>query len=61
MSNWRNDPITDKQKTCIQEINEFSEIPLPVFTGTTKGEAYDYINKYNSVAHESMWGIENGY
>ncbi len=61
MSNWRNDPITNKQEAYIQEMNEFSEFPLPAFTGTTKGEAYDYINKYSASAHESTWGIENGY
>ena len=41
---WRSDPITDNQKRLIEEMNEFSEFPLPEFIGTTKGEASDYIN-----------------
>ena len=48
---WRNDPITEKQKQYIAEMQEFSEFPLPPFTGTTKGEASDYINKYIKQAH----------
>ena len=53
--------ITDKQKQYIQEMYEFSEYPLPVFIGTTKEEAAEYIDKYSKFAHESTWGIENGY
>ena len=53
--------ITDKQKQYIQEMHEFSEYPLPTFVGTTKEEAAEYIDRYSKLAHESTWGIENGY
>lgn len=52
--NWRNDPITKKQKIYIEEMQEFSEFPLPAFAGKTKGEASDYINKYVKIAHERI-------
>ena len=58
---WRSDRATEKQLAYIAEMNEFSEFPLPKFTGTTKGEAADYINKWSKRAHESTWGIEHGY
>lgn len=61
MNEWRKDTITDKQRQYIREMQEFSELPLPPFTGTTKGEASDYISKYSKQAHESMWGVEHGY
>lgn len=43
---WRNDPVTDKQLQLINDMFEFSDYPLPLFEGKTKGEASDYINKY---------------
>ena len=61
MTNLRNDPVTQKQLYYIMEMNEFSEFPLPKFEGKTKGEAYDYINKYIKQAHTSTWDIEHGY
>lgn len=61
MGNWRNEEITENQKRYIEEMNEFSEYPLPVFDGTTKGEASDYIDKWSKLAHESSWAIEHGY
>lgn len=63
--NWRFDPITEKQKAYIFEMQEFSELPLPFFRGKTKGEAADYINRYIKIAHESVlehhedWGDIN--
>jgi len=51
---WRDEPITEKQKQLIMEMNEFSEFPLPAFSGTTKGEASDYINKNLKQAHERL-------
>lgn len=62
---WRFDPITEKQKAYILEMQEFSELPLPFFRGRTKGEAADYINRYIKIAHESVlehhedWGDIN--
>lgn len=53
--------ITDKQRKYIQEMQEFSSYPLPAFTGKTKKEAQEYINKWSKLAHESTWGIEHGY
>ena len=61
MKNWRDDAITEKQRAYILEMHEHSEYPLPKFTGTTKGEAADYINKWTKLAHESLWAIEHGY
>jgi hypothetical protein len=58
---WREKEITEKQKNYIMEMTEFSEYPLPPFKGKTRGEASNYINKYNKIAHESLWGILNGY
>lgn len=56
MSNWRNDPATEKQKKLIEEMWEFSEYPLPCFdlTCATKGECCDYIDKYIALAHERI-------
>ena len=44
--NWRNDKPTCKQLNLIKKLeDEFGE----KFTGTTKGEASDYINKWTKV------------
>ena len=61
MSDWRNQPITDKQKAYISDIQEFSLYNPPKFTGTTKGEASDYIEQYGKLAHEDIWAITHGY
>lgn len=61
MNDWRNDKITEKQKQCIDDMMEFSNYPIPKFTGTTKGEASDYINKYGKLAHEDVNGKMFGY
>ena len=61
MANWRNDPITDRQKTCIEAMMEFSAYNIPKFTGTTKGEASDYIDKYGKLAHEDVNSSTYGY
>ena len=63
---WRSDPATDKQKAYIAEMQEFSKIPLPPFTGKTKGEAADYIDRHIKTAHERIlehhedWGDIRG-
>ncbi len=59
--NWRDKEITEKQKRCIMAMIEFSQYPLPAFKGKTRGEASNYINKYNKIAHESIWSITHGY
>ena len=56
---WRRDPVTDRQLELIADLQEFSEIPIPEFTGTTKGEASDYIDKYIGVAHITYRNIEH--
>ena len=61
MTDWRLKEPTEKQLQHIQEMQEFSEFPLPPFKGHTRGEAADYINKYSKQAHEETWGIEHGY
>lgn len=54
MMNWRDDKATEKQLRYIAEMQEFSEYVLPDFTGTTKGEAADYIDKWNKLAHKTL-------
>lgn len=61
MKDWRNEKATEKQLAYISEMQEFSPYPLPAFTGSTKGEAADYIDKWRKLAHESTWAIEHGY
>ena len=59
--NWRDDPITDKQKQLIADMQEFSCYPLPRFEGKTKGEASDYIDKWGKLAHEDVNSHKFGY
>ena len=54
MSDWRNDPATKKQLAYIKEMQEFSDFPIPRFTGSTKGEASDYIDRWSKTAHEAF-------
>lgn len=58
---WKDEPYTEKQRCYIEDIYDYSEYQPPMFTGTTKGEAAEYIDKYGKLAHESLWAIENGY
>ena len=51
---WRDEKITEQQLNYIAMMEEFSEYPLPRFTGTTKGEASDYIKKWEKIAHETL-------
>ena len=52
--NWRKEPITEKQEKLIAEMCEMSEFPLEQFTGTTKGEASDWIDRNMKKAHETI-------
>lgn len=52
--NWRDKPATEKQIKLINEMNEFSEFELPKFTGTTRGEASDYIDRWLATSHETI-------
>ena len=61
MSDWRNQPITSKQKEYIADIIEFSAFCPPPFTGTTRGEASDYIDKYGKELHDDPNGHGFGY
>ena len=61
MRNWRDFEITEKQKQFIEELQEFSDYPLPEFKGTTKGEASDYIEKWGKLAHENVNSPMFGY
>ena len=51
---WRDEKATENQLRYISELQEFSEYVIPVFTGTTKGEASDYIDKWSKKAHETI-------
>jgi hypothetical protein len=55
---WRDEPMTEKQRQYIADMMEFSDFPLPKFTGTTQGEACAYIGEYTLKAHESFMDIE---
>lgn len=57
---WRDDPITDKQAKFIEVIQEYSYYNPPRFTGTTKGEAADYIGKYGKLACEDVGSTKFG-
>lgn len=60
---WRDDPITEKQQQLIDDMQEFSEYPLPLFSGNTKGEACDYIDKWIGKSHETVlvcWDTSQG-
>lgn len=59
--NWQNDTVTEKQINYIKEMNEFSDFPIPKFTGKTKGEASDYIDRYQKLAHERFDQNEDMY
>ena len=52
---WRDEPPTTKQLKYIADMCEMSEYPLPLFTGTTKGEASDYISRWVGIAHELIY------
>ena len=52
---WRDDPITPKQKEYIADLLEFSLLPLEEFTGTTRGEAADWIDRNADRAHDRSW------
>ena len=54
MDDWRSTPATEKQLAYIQEMKEFSDFPIPQFTGSTKGEASDYIDRWSKTAHEAF-------
>lgn len=48
---WRDDKATYKQLNMIKDLeDEFGE----QFTGTTKGEAADYIDKWLQVARQDI-------
>lgn len=55
---WQDEPMTEKQKNMIQEMNEqarANDAWIPPFTGKTKGEAYNYIHNYLRAIHYSLY------
>ena len=61
MDDWRSEKATEKQLKYIAEMREMSEMELPEFEGTTKGEAADYIDRHWKAAHEDWgWGASYG-
>ena len=55
---WRDEPITEKQKTFISQIEEDAGINgayVPSFNGNTKGEACDWIAKFNGKQYYSLY------
>ena len=55
---WRIEPATERQKRKIESMRETAgmngAIIPPPFTGTTKGEACDYIAHYISNIYRSV-------
>lgn len=51
---WRQGPASEAQLAYIRDLQEMSEYPLPLFTGKTRGEASDYIDKWHRLAHERV-------
>lgn len=49
LPNWRSLPITDKQHDFIIELSD--TYGAPDFTGSTRGEACDYIKEYIDLYH----------
>ena len=58
---WRDKPITNKQMELINDMMEFTAYPIPKFTGKTRGEGADYIDKYGKLAHEDVNSRMFGY
>ena len=59
--NWRDKEPTEKQLQFIADIQEFSPYSSPLFTGKTRGEASDYIDKYGKDAHDDPNSKTYGY
>ena len=61
MENWRELEPTEKQMNLIRDIDRF----LPnSFSGSTRGDASDYINKNKGaieLAYSSEWALTHGY
>ena len=57
-NDWRNDRPTQAQLDYIKHIWEESEWPLKPFTGKTKGEAADWINKNRYYVCHSILGYD---
>ena len=58
INDWRNDPVTEKQKQMIagmQETAGMNGAIIPEFTGKTKVEAIDYISKYINECYQSAY------
>lgn len=61
MATWRDLPITEKQREFIETMQEFVD---ERFTGTTRGEAADYINRNIDELQLAMtdgYCLEHGY
>lgn len=62
--NWRSDPITNKQKALIENMNEFCTERFDLSIPRTKAEARDYISrniKQFKLFTLSNWALTNGY
>lgn len=60
---WRDDPVTEKQADYIKEICKTLNLKNP--NCKTKGEARDFINKWNDTYIDDLpkdhWSIDHGY
>lgn len=54
MRDWKNEPASEKQMKMIETIQENSDI-APKFTGSTKGEAFEYIKKNIASCYHSTY------
>lgn len=58
---WTLEAMTEKQRKCIDDMQEYSQYPLPRFTGKTKGEAHAYIEKWGRLGFEDPNSKTFGY
>ena len=63
LKSWRTEKATKRQLDLIRDMQEFSYYPLPKFNfeTATKGEAFDYIEKWSKLAHENVNSPTFGY
>ena len=58
---WRKEPMTEKQADFIQFMEGYRFDVFPAFTGSTKGEATDYITRYRKTAYANASYAGRGY
>lgn len=47
-----NDTPTEKQLKYLEELQEMSAYPIPIFSGKTRKDVQEYIEKYRPIAYQ---------